>query len=147
MKRDVRKKLEKYMSLIAHRFEYVEFGKFLLLFSSDNHSWKNQNKYSIFWILNLTRQNWWASKDIEVKEKNVDITSVPLKKIVTCICNWLIAPFLWFFWHYSYFILQIHHAKSFKMSHITHLYCSYLSRYSLIQIQVTIFLSGTDVTT
>ena len=45
----------------------------------------------------------------------------------------------------SYFILQIHHAKSFKMRHITYLYFSYLSRYSLIQIQVTIFLSGTDV--
>ena len=46
----------------------------------------------------------------------------------------------------SYFILHIHHAKSFKMMHITYLYFSYISRYSLIQIQVTILLSGTDVT-
>ena len=45
----------------------------------------------------------------------------------------------------SYFILQIHHAKSFKMRHITYLYFIYLSRYSLIQIQVTILLSGTDI--
>ena len=30
----------------------------------------------------------------------------------------------------SYFILQIYHAKSFKMRHITYLYFSYLSRYS-----------------
>ena len=35
--------------------------------------------------------------------------------------------------------MQIHHAKSFKMRHITYLYFIYLS------IQVTIFLSGTDV--
>jgi hypothetical protein len=45
----------------------------------------------------------------------------------------------------SYLILQIHHAKSFKMGYIAYMYFSYLSRYSLIQIQVTIFLSGTDV--
>ena len=46
----------------------------------------------------------------------------------------------------SFFILQIHHAKSFKMRHITYLYFSYLSIYFLlIQIQVTILLSGTDV--
>ena len=46
----------------------------------------------------------------------------------------------------SFFILQIHHAKSFKMRHITYLYFSYLSIYILlIQIQVTILLSGTDV--
>ena len=30
----------------------------------------------------------------------------------------------------SYYILQIHHAKSFKMSQITYLYSSYLPRYS-----------------
>ena len=36
----------------------------------------------------------------------------------------------------SYFRLQIHNAKSFKMRHITYLYFTYLSRYSLIQIQV-----------
>ena len=46
----------------------------------------------------------------------------------------------------SCFILQIHHAKSFKMRHLTYLYFFHLSRYSLIQIQVTIFLSGTDIT-
>ena len=45
----------------------------------------------------------------------------------------------------SCFILQIHHAKSFKMRHLTYLYFIHLSRYSLIQIQVTILLSGTDV--
>ena len=32
-----------------------------------------------------------------------------------------------------------------KMRHITYLYFSYLLRYSQKQIQVTIFLSGTDV--
>ena len=46
----------------------------------------------------------------------------------------------------SYYILQTYNAKSFKMRHIRYLYFSYLSRYSLIQIQVTIFLSGTDIT-
>ena len=27
-----------------------------------------------------------------------NITSVPLKKIVTCICHWLIVPLLWILW-------------------------------------------------
>ena len=55
------------------------------------------------------------------------LTSVPLKRIVTCICH---CAFIINFLANSFFILQIHHAKSFKMRHITYLYFSYLSKYS-----------------
>jgi hypothetical protein len=46
---------------------------------------------------------------------------------------------------YGKFLFHIANAKSFQIRYITYLYFSYLSRYSLIQIQVNIFLSGTDV--
>ena len=55
--------------------------------------------------------------------KSAVVTSVPLEKMVTC-------AFIMNFMANSYFVLQIHCAKSFKMRHITYLYFNYLSRYS-----------------
>ena len=69
-----------------------------------------------------------------------NITSVPLKKIVTCVGIYSLCLCNEFYRKFLFYI-----AKSFKMRHITYLYFSYLSRYSWKQIQVTIFLSGTDV--
>ena len=48
------------------------------------------------------------------------LTSVPLKKIVTCICHWLIVPLLWILWQilisYCKFIMP--NALKWGMLHI-----------------------------
>ena len=95
---------------------------------------------------------WWGSHYTMGEMASIlfqfttDTTSVPLKKIVTCICHWLIVPLLWILCQilisYCKFIMP--NALKWDILHICTLVI-YQDMYSLIQIQVTILLSGTDV--
>ena len=56
------------------------------------------------------------------------IFGIFLKRIPASICD---CAFIIQNFGYAYFILQIHHAKSFKMRHVTYLYINFSQRYSL----------------
>ena len=81
------------MSLVAHRFELVEFWIFVVVFYRQAQLWNFFIKFFKLW--NSTRPNWWATKNIHfqlTKIENVDFGDCDfnLMTIQNCriVVNW-----------------------------------------------------------